>query len=178
MKRARIESLVIAFALTGSMCWGQTANPGSGTVQIETGSLRGITTNGVITFLAVPYAAPPVGVLRWAAPKPARPWSGIRDAIKPGVAAAQGVAGRPNSNTNEDCLFLNITAPVTSAKRSPKPVMVWLHGGGFSSGSSSEYDPHRMVSLGDVIVVTVEFRVNIFGYFGHPGLDSSGTFGL
>jgi para-nitrobenzyl esterase len=181
MKRAAMAflvRLVIIFALTGTLCRGETANSGGGIVRIETGLLRGMTMNGVTTFLAVPYAAPPVGSLRWVAPKPAVPWTGIRDAVKPGVAAAQGAAGTPTGNTNEDCLFLNITAPVSFTKGSPKPVMVWLHGGGFSSGSSSEYDPHRMVSIGDVIVVTVEFRLNIFGYFGHPGLDNSGTFGL
>jgi para-nitrobenzyl esterase len=84
----------------------------------------------------------------------------------------------PGGSTSEDCLYLNITTPRRSAKAGPKPVMAWLHGGGFSSGTANTYDPRRMVIEGDVIVVTVEFRLNIFGFFGYRGLEGSGTYGL
>lgn len=147
-------------------------------VRVKSGLLRGIVTNNVVTFLGVPYAAPPVGPLRWSAPRPAAGWEGIREARKMATPSAQGVPGTANVNTNEDCLYLNITAPREGANRGLKPVMVWLHGGGFSAGTGNSYDPHRMVIAGDVVVVTVQFRLNIFGYFGYPGLKGSGTFGL
>jgi para-nitrobenzyl esterase len=92
--------------------------------------------------------------------------------------AAQGAGELPGGSSDEDCLYLNITAPRKPAGGRPLPVMVWLHGGGFSSGTANSYDPRRMVVAGDVVVVTVEFRLNIFGFFGFPGLDGSGTFGL
>jgi para-nitrobenzyl esterase len=147
-------------------------------VRVESGLLRGIAGDEAVSFLGVPYAAPPVGSLRWAPPKPAASWSGVRDARKPASAAAQPPGELPSGSTSEDCLYLNITAPRRSATERPKPVMAWLHGGGFSSGTANTYDPRRMVVQGDVIVVTVEFRLNIFGFFGYRGMEGSGTFGL
>jgi len=131
-----------------------------------------------VSFLGVPYAAPPIGSLRWAPPQPAASWSDVREATKLARPCAQEPGEVANGSTNEDCLYLNIMAPRISANNRPKPVMVWLHGGGFSSGTANTYNPRRMVAEGDVIVVTVEFRLNIFGTFGYPGLEGSGTFGL
>ncbi|HVY68521.1 MAG TPA: carboxylesterase family protein [Verrucomicrobiae bacterium] len=145
-------------------------------MRVESGELRGMATNSVMSFLGVPYARPPVGPLRWAPPQKAESWRGVRDATKPGPIAAQGLGNSPGGSTNEDCLYLNITTPRIVAKAKPKPVMVWLHGGGFSGGNAGSYDPRRMVIEGDVVVVTVEFRLNIFGCFGYPGLPDSGTF--
>jgi para-nitrobenzyl esterase len=147
-------------------------------VRVESGLLRGIADEETVRFLGVPYAAPPVGQLRWAPPKAAASWGGVREAKKTASPAAQGPGELPNGSTSEDCLYLNITAPCRSANERPKPVMVWLHGGGFSSGTANTYDPRRMVVAGDVIVVTVEFRLNIFGFFGYKGVEGSGTFGF
>jgi para-nitrobenzyl esterase len=79
---------------------------------------------------------------------------------------------------SEDCLYLNVTVPVIERGAAPKPVIVWIHGGGGSAGTGSEYDPHRMVERGDVIVVTINYRLGIFGFFGYPGLKDSGSFAM
>jgi para-nitrobenzyl esterase len=147
-------------------------------VAVQLGQVRGRVDERVIQFLGVPYAAPPVGPLRWAAPQAPEAWSGVRDCTKPALPAAQGAGEVAGGSENEDCLFVNICVPQGSADGQAKPVMVWLHGGGFSSGTANTYDPKRMATTGNVIVVAVEFRLNIFGYFGYPGLEGSGTFGL
>ena len=157
---------------------GQEEDHGRDVVRVESGLLRGVVSDTTVSFLGVPYAAPPVGSLRWAPPQPAPSWGGVRDATRPAGPAAQEPGEVPGGSTNEDCLHLNIVTPRTSGHGRARPVMVWLHGGGFSSGTANTYDPRRLVVEGDVIVVAVEFRLNIFGYFGYPGLEGSGTFGL
>jgi para-nitrobenzyl esterase len=171
-------SVVVLCGISQQKIEAQQALAARDVVRVESGALRGMLTNGVLVFLGVPYAAPPVGSLRWSAPRPAKNWEGVRDARKMPVPCAQGVPGTASVNTNEDCLYLNIAAPAEAAVHGLRPVMVWLHGGGFSAGTGNSYDPHRMVIAGDVIVVTIQFRLNIFGYFGYPGLKGSGTFGL
>lgn len=168
---------VLAAALAG-ICLGQAAKCSSEVVRVDGGLLRGLVGDETVSFLGVPYAAPPVGSLRWSPPRPAASWSGIRDARKPASPAAQGPGELPNGSTCEECLYLNIMAPRKPAEGRPRPVMVWLHGGGFSSGTANSYDSRRMVVAGNVVVATVEFRLNIFGFFGYPGLEGSGTFGL
>jgi para-nitrobenzyl esterase len=147
-------------------------------VRVESGQLRGIVDNVTVRFLGVPYAAPPVGSLRWAPSQSPTPWKGIRDATGKASPAPQGPGDVPEGSDNEDCLHLNIVVPRAPGGDRPLPVMVWLHGGGFSGGTANTYDPRRLVVEGDVIVVLVEFRLNVFGFFGYPGLEGSGTFGL
>lgn len=150
---------------------------GSAVVQTDRGAVRGIERDGTVEFLGIPFAAPPTGELRWSPPEPAEPWRGTRDATRPGNRCPQHASfgsGTPASAT-EDCLYLNVTMPATSGR---KPVMVWMHGGGFVEGSGAEYDPVRLSRLGDVVVVTVNYRLGIFGNFGYPGLAGSGSFGL
>jgi para-nitrobenzyl esterase len=132
------------------------------------------------TFQAIPYAAPPVGELRWQAPQPPQPWSAPRDATKPGNRCAQSAFPQFDSpdSVAEDCLYLNVTTPRLARHDRPKPVMVWLHGGGFVGGAGSDYDARRLTVGGDVMVVTVNYRLGMLGFFGHPGLDDSGSFGL
>jgi para-nitrobenzyl esterase len=168
---------VFAVVLT-AICHGQSDNAPREIVKVESGLLRGISGVATVRFLGVPYAAPPVGPLRWAPPQPIAPWREVRDATKAASPCAQEPGEVAGGSTNEDCLYLNIVAPRGATKDRQKAVMVWLHGGGFSSGTANTYDPERMVAQGDVMVVTVEFRQNIFGYFGYPGLNGSGTFGL
>lgn len=147
-------------------------------VRVESGRLRGTADDRTVRFLGVPYAAPPVGPLRWAPPQRPAPWEGIRDATRMGSPAPQGPGEAPGGSSDEDCLHLNIVAPREPAGGRPRPVMAWLHGGGFSGGTANTYDPRRLVVEGDVVVVLVEFRLNVFGFFGYPGLEGSGTFGL
>lgn len=151
---------------------------GSGTVvRTEYGSVRGTIRDGVRAFRAIPYAAPPVGELRWRNPRPPAKWQGVRDATKPAPACAQQPGEVPDGSTAEDCLYLNVTTPASQGDE-PKPVIVWLHGGGFYMGTGGNYDAGRMATRGDAIVVTVNYRLGVFGLFGHPGLRGSGAFGL
>ncbi|MGC7096687.1 carboxylesterase/lipase family protein [Amycolatopsis lurida] len=138
----------------------------------DAGPVRGVVTEHQRQFLGIPYAAKPV---RWQSPRPAEPWTETRDATKPGSLCPQeGTEYAKTSSTNEDCLFLNVTAPKTGED---KPVLVWIHGDGVVGGGSM-FDPSALVRTGDVVVVTVNYRLGVFGAFGYPGLAGSGTFGL
>ncbi|WP_158888224.1 carboxylesterase/lipase family protein [Amycolatopsis anabasis] len=142
------------------------------------GPVRGTVTRDYREFNGIPYAAPPVGDLRWRAPRPARPWTAPRDATKPGANCAQN-AGFSGESLAEDCLFVNVTAPRRARNR---PVMVWFHGGGFQNGAGAEYRATELATRGDVVVVTVNYRLGIFGFLAHPAFDAgqglSGNFGL
>ncbi|WP_343948051.1 carboxylesterase family protein, partial [Nonomuraea longicatena] len=147
----------------------------SSIVQLDSGRIRGVDNGKVRTYKGIRFAQPPVGDLRWKHPKRVTSWKGVADATRPAQPCMQMEAGKAVGS--EDCLFLNVTAP---AKRSGKalPVMVWLYGGGYLTGLGSAYDAQRLADQGDVIVVTPNYRLGAFGYFGLPGLKGSGTFGL
>lgn len=148
------------------------------TVRIDSGLIKGKDTGAARVFSGIRYAAAPVGPLRWQAPQPVRLWTGVADATKPGPWCTQHpLPGVPELPISEDCLFLNVTTPREQTDK-PRPVIVWMHGGGYTSGSGNAYDAQRMASQGDVVVVTINYRLGIFGYFGHPGLRGSGNFGL
>jgi len=148
------------------------------TVRTHDGPVRGAAHDGYRTFEGVPYAAPPVGGLRWAPPRRATPWSAVRDATRPASACPQPAGEVPGGSTDEDCLHLNVTTPDDAGPARPRPVIVWLHGGGFTTGAGSSYDAHRMATRGDVVVVTVDYRLGALGFLAHGGLPGSGTFGL
>ncbi len=136
----------------------------------------------VCVYKGIPYAAPPVGELRFAPPAPAKPWAETLKATKYGKECLQyGMALTPPKNPSgaEDCLFLNIWQPASSAS-GKKAVMFFIHGGGFVLGSGSQefYEGSNLASKGDVIVVTINYRLNIFGFLTHPGVkDADGRFG-
>ncbi|GLZ78577.1 carboxylic ester hydrolase [Actinorhabdospora filicis] len=143
-------------------------------VTTTTGDLRGVADGGTVRWQGIPYAAPPVGELRWAPPAPAAKWEGVRDASEPGspcpqLPAAYGGAG----STNEDCLFLNVTAPKDAEGL---PVVVWIHGDG-AIGSGDVFDGRALAAKG-VVVVTINYRLGVFGAFAHPELPDSGTVGF
>jgi para-nitrobenzyl esterase len=150
------------------------------TVRVEQGQVKGVagTTSGILIFKGIPFAAPPTGDLRWRGPKPAASWSGVRDADKFGPQCVQ--RGRGGTSNSEDCLYLNIYTAASSAKR---PVMVWIHGGALTSGAGSIYDGEALAKKG-VVVVTINYRLGVFGFFAHPELtkesdrNSSGNYGL
>ena len=145
-------------------------------VHTDTGDVRGTVHPDHRVFQGIPYAAPPAGELRWAPPQPAKPWTGERAATKPGSPCPQlKNAIADLSGTNEDCLFLNVTTPTKPGDK--KPVMVWIHGDG-AIGSGDQFDPTRLAVDGDVVVVTFNFRLGVFGGFAHPELKDSGTIGL
>jgi para-nitrobenzyl esterase len=127
-------------------------------------------------FFGIPYAAPPVGALRWAPPRPAAPWKGLRDATQPGSNCAQSgspASGVISTSTAEDCLFLNVYTPDRASH--PLPVMVWIHGGGFFGGAGSIYDAQRLAAKGHVMVVTINYRLNAFGFLALPSLAAGGV---
>jgi para-nitrobenzyl esterase len=150
-------------------------------VSLSDGQIRGKQAGGTDDYLGIPYAAPPVGPLRWRAPQIPAHWHGIRSAIRfaPHCSQPAGVFGR--ASTSEDCLYLNVFAPA-GHRRSGLPVMVWIHGGGFVGGESDDYDPSRLVADG-VIVVTVNYRLGALGFLAHPALAAhpggpTGDYGL
>jgi para-nitrobenzyl esterase len=170
-------------------------------VHLSSGNVRGYLQGTTAVFKGIPYAAPPVGDLRWREPQPPAPWSGVRDARKPASACVQDPAGlgpfiQPLAaaygdsyeiepvSSSEDCLYLNVWAPMWPPRGS-LPVMVWLHGGSnaFGSGSQSIYDGASLVSHG-VILVTINYRLGVLGFFSHPELTaesphhSTGNYGL
>ncbi|MFB9838567.1 carboxylesterase/lipase family protein [Actinoallomurus acaciae] len=143
-------------------------------VRVRDGLVRGSVGAGYRQFDGIPYAAPPVGDLRWTPPQAPQPWSGVRAATEPRSSCPQtaGFLGDAASD-DEDCLYLNVTTPANSdGKR--LPVMFWIHGGGFYSGSGSLYGAQRLATAGNVVVVTLNYRLGVFGFLDHPALDRAG----
>jgi para-nitrobenzyl esterase len=148
-------------------------------VLTKTGAVRGVAANGVLSFNGIPFAAPPVGDLRWRAPQAPMAWSGIRAASDYGPSCIQMGGGSRYGATSEDCLTLNVFRPATptSAKL---PVMVWIYGGGFIQGGSMRYDGSHLARRG-VVLVTLNYRLGRLGFFAHPALIKQGEgadFGL
>jgi carboxylesterase type B len=144
------------------------------TIRTDTGYVSGSITNAQRSFQGIPFAAPPTGANRWRDPQQVLPWHNVRQATEPGPRCAQDEGLGSPAGDSEDCLYLNVTTPPSARNR---PVLVWLHGGGFTSGAGSDYGVDQLVRNGSV-VVTINYRLGAFGYFGFPGLDGSGAFGL
>jgi para-nitrobenzyl esterase len=170
-------------------------------VRVDGGSLRGAMRGGIAVFQGIPFAAPPVGDLRWRAPQSVGAWAGIRDAAKPGSSCTQDAAGlnpfiaplaaeygaaytgQPVASS-EDCLYLNVWVP-NWPEKAGLPVMVWLHGGSnrTGSGAQSTYSGGSLVAHG-VILVTVNYRLGVMGFLSNPELTaesaqaSSGNYGI
>jgi len=158
-------------------------------VRLDTGSVSGVDLKDstVRVFKGIPYAAPPVGDLRWRAPQPAAKWDGVRKGDQFGPACSSGGTGRGGKGPPaqiEDCLYLNVWTSAKSAS-DRLPVIVWTYGGGFTSGSGSEprYDGEALAKKG-AVVVTYNYRLGTFGFFAHPeltkesGHNASGNYGM
>jgi para-nitrobenzyl esterase len=177
MKPIILPLTILALAAAVAQPSAASADPVAATTS---GSVKGFDTDSYRAFLGIPYAAPPTGKLRWMAPQPATPWSGTRDATKPSADCAQAVTpglANPAAQYDEDCLDLNVVTPLEPGDK-PLPVMVWIHGGGFQNGAGIDYDPARLATVGKVMVVTINYRLGAFGFFGLPGLKHSGDVGL
>ena len=172
-------------------------------VQTKSGAVQGLVEDGVLAFKGIRYGAPPIGKLRFMPPRPTAPWQGIYDATDFGAPAMQ-IAGGATVNVgsdsalqmhrvfttaselkimNEDCLFLNVWTP--GADNRKRPVMVWIHGGGFSYGSGAQpiYQCDGLARFGNVVTVSLNHRLNVFGYLHlgdvmGPDYASSGTVGM
>ena len=179
-------------ALAGALLLGMTsfAMADPLTVKTELGKVHGKSLNSgkVNAFLGLPYAAPPVGDLRWKAPQPAAKWKGERDATKFGAHCAQGRVFDDmifqDGVASEDCLFLNVYAPANATDKSKLPVMFWIHGGGYSGGGSSEPRHNGdFLPLKGVVLVTINYRLGVFGFLATSDLakeadGKAGNYGM
>jgi para-nitrobenzyl esterase len=148
-------------------------------VNTTNGSVRGFSSSGVYRFLGIPYAAPPIGNLRWRPPAPVEKWRDTRDATRfgnpcPQVTELGAFAGPPS--TTEDCLYLNVFTTGNSGPK--KPVIVWIHGGGNIDGSTDGYDGSKLATGGPsgipTVVVTINYRLGLFGFLSESHLNNEG----
>lgn len=176
---------VLAMSLLVAACGGdddsgQGASIQQGTlIQLSDGMVQGEIDGGTRRFLGIPFAEPPVGTLRWSAPQPPAPWLGVLEANTMSLPCAQLQALTTPASDNEDCLYLNVWTP-NPAPSEPLPVMVWFHGGGNTSGSTADlvplgvgglfYDGRALAETRGVVVVTANYRLNVFGFLSHPSL--------
>ncbi|MBA4258910.1 MAG: carboxylesterase [Chitinophaga sp.] len=145
-------------------------------VRISNGLLKGVTEGEVSIFKGIPFASPPVGDYRWRPPQPVKDWTGVRDATNFGPNCAQGgwgtAPGKIAEGSSEDCLYLNVWKPAKAEANSNLPVMVWIHGGGFTGGSGSgpQNFGHEFSKLG-VILININYRLGRLGFFAFPALS-------
>jgi para-nitrobenzyl esterase len=149
-------------------------------VETGLGKVQGFEQDGVRVFRGIPFAKPPVGELRFRAPEKPAPWAGVRDATKYGPVSHQpplmlaALPGFDVGEQSEDCLYLNVYVPAGASAANRKPVMVWIHGGAFviGAGSQSIYDACKLVRRGDVVIVTINYRLGALGFLdlGQPEL--------
>ena len=174
---------LVALCAVG-LCAAQPPSP----VKIEGGLIQGTVEAGLTVYRGIPFAAPPLGDLRWRAPEPAAKWDGVKQAASFGPRCVQGTGGPPGAApgpaTSEDCLYLNVWTPAKSAS-DRVPVLVWIYGGGFSAGATSEpnYSGERLAQKG-VVLVSIAYRVGALGFLAHRELSAeskshaSGNYGL
>ena len=173
--------LFVALALFWTAAFPQSLQP----VRVESGLILGRVEDGLTIYRGIPFAAAPVGDLRWRSPQPAPKWQGVRAASEYGRACMQSnpaIANLPAPS--EDCLYLNVWTPATHANER-LPVMVWIHGGGFVAGTPAEQLYHgEWLAKDGVVVVSVSYRLGVFGFLAHPELSAensqhvSGNYGL
>lgn len=170
-------SLLVAFA---SFAVAAIAQPAP--VKTDLGLVQGTIEDGLTVYKGIPFAAPPVGNLRWKAPQPAAKWEGVKQTTQFAPGPIQG--GNIPSGKSEDCLYLNVWSPAKSAK-DKIPVLVWIYGGGFGAGATSEanYSGENLAKKG-VVLVSIAYRVGNLGFMAHPELSAeaaskaSGNYGL
>ncbi|MGZ3951661.1 MAG: carboxylesterase/lipase family protein [Flavisolibacter sp.] len=197
MKNLSFPVLLLLSLIWFTASWSQkNSNP---VLTIEGGQVKGVmtSTKGVIAYKGIPFAAPPVGKLRWREPQPVVPWKGVKIADRYGAAAMQitwdpqsfyGKEWRASGSVpfNEDCLYLNIWTPAAGDKIRKLPVALWIHGGGYREGFAfePEMDGGEDWASRGVILVSVTYRLGVIGFFSHPLLSAesphgvSGNYGL
>ncbi len=169
--------IALAFVFTG-MTIAQPAAADPTLVKIDSGTVRGVAAGSVTSFKGIPYAAPPVGKLRWRVPQPVSPWPGVLAAEKFGPSCLQ----TDNIPKSEDCLTINVWRPAAISTRT-LPVMVWIYGGAMVHGTSAIYPLDGMAAKG-IVMLSMNFRLGRLGYFAHPALaaeapnDVRGNYGF
>lgn len=183
MKRLNLikkSTLLVAGAALALSVSAHSRADSAAVVVTEAGAVKGLVSDHR-EFRGVPFARPPIGQLRWRAPQPAQRWAGLRDATAFASACPQSVGLGGATSTDEDCLYLNVYTPLKASKL---PVMVWIPGGSFTSGLGSIYDPSTIVSKGNVVAVTLNYRVGALGFLATPALaaenraGASGNYGV
>lgn len=150
------------------------------TLRIADGTIHGVLGQGVREFKGIPFAAPPVGNLRFAPPAPAQPWTGVLDATRLRAACPQARRFNLTEESNvEDCLHLNVAVP-TAARQGPRPVLLWFYGGAFVGGSTQLYPIDSLAREGDMVVVSANYRLGPLGWMAHPafGVQANGGYAL
>ena len=181
-----MRTLLLAIAIAALSSISMAATPA---VKVEQGMLQGTIEDGLTVYRGIPFAAPPVGDLRWRPPQPAAKWEGVRSADKFAPQCVQRAFGPPPKGeeppaTSEDCLYLNVWTPAKKAT-DRVPVLVWIYGGGFNGGATSvpTYSGEKLARRG-VLLVSIAYRVGPIGFLAHPGLSAespqhvSGNYGL
>ncbi len=153
------------------------------TVMTDLGAVQGVERNGVLEFRGMPYAAAPIGDLRWSLPQPAKRWAGVRDASRFGSACPQQARfNLTEASDDEDCLSLNVSVPSNLVPGEKLPVFIWIHGGAFVGGSSNLYRLDKLAREGGMLVVSVNYRLGILGFMSHPAFANAagynGNYGL
>ena len=191
MRARRIAAgllLAAATLLTGAAAApAASAHTGQGLiVRTDKGLIEGTYAEGTDQFLGIPYAAPPVGALRWATPQPAPRWQDVRPATSYGERCAQLASGNGPRVDNEDCLYLNVYVPPgleSSSGQRGLPVLFMIHGGGLTSGAGDQHDGSLIATTDNIIVVSINYRLGPLGFLDVPGLGTTastahGNFGL
>lgn len=195
MRKVRFRSLLataLVVCVSGALVWvpaaaahGRHAHVHGGlTVGTQNGFVRGFAAGSVDKFLGIPYAAPPVGKLRWRAPQPPASWHGVRDATTLPPACAQLANSNGPRSESEDCLYLSVYRPAGVRLGARLPVMFWIHGGGLTTGTGNQHDGTLMATTNHMMVVSINYRLGVFGFLALPALSAeapdhaSGDYGL
>ncbi len=193
MKRpiARLRAFALPLLATVAMACGGLAQAHADHPTIaftDKGLVKGVASSSMKKYLGIPYAAPPVGALRWQPPAPAKHWHGVRDASQFAGHCPQNASPFGLPSASEDCLYLNVYTPNHKGFLRDilhkHPVMVWIHGGALFLGESDDYDPIKLVERENVVVVTINYRLGLLGFLAHPALSAesdyqgSGNYGL
>ncbi len=191
MRARRIAAAILlaasALVTAAAVAPAASAHPGQGLiVRTDKGLVQGGYAEGTDQFLGVPYAAPPVGALRWAAPAPAPRWTGIRQATSYGGRCAQLASGNGPRVDNEDCLYLNVYTPPglgPGSRQRGLPVLFMIHGGGLTTGAGDQHDGSLIATTDHIIVVSINYRLGPLGFLDVPGLGAgasaaNGNYGL
>jgi para-nitrobenzyl esterase len=191
----RIAALLLAVAAVVATAPNASGSPNTlrgpepAQVRVSDGAVRGTIGENFRLFQGIPFAAPPVGDLRWRPPQKPAAWSGVRDATAPASPCPQvrfpalSLPSNQTGSVNEDCLYLNVWTPPTRSLRE-RPVFVWLHGGANAIGAGSDYNAEMLTRTGDIVVVTVNYRLGALGFLAHPALSAeaadrgSGNYGM
>jgi para-nitrobenzyl esterase len=181
--KSRVLSVALMSACLALSACNDDDSSGDPTVVTTTeGTIKGTLANDVISFLGVPYAAPPIGALRWKPPQPPAQYAGTYDATSTPSICVQGSSTAPRGS--EDCLYLNIFRPVSNGQPvSNAPVLVRIHGGGYSTGSGLMFNVIPLVKSQNVVAVSINYRLGALGFLAHPALSAeqggtSGNYGI